>query len=117
MGSAVEYIRPDSKRAPGYFAPAAHDAAPGVVMLEEWWGVDDRIKSTADRLSSHGFSVLVPDLFRGRNAVTRDEATHLIEGLDFKDAATQDTLGAARYLREQGAQHVGVMGFCVGGAL
>ena len=117
MGSAIEFTRPDGQTAPGYFAPASSPNAPGVVMLEEWWGVDDRIKATADRLSSHGFSVLVPDLFRGRNAVTRDEATHLVEGLDFNDAAAQDTLGAARYLREQGARRVGVMGFCVGGAL
>ena len=77
MGSMVEFARPDGKSAPGYFAAAATPNAPGVVMLEEWWGVDDRIKATADRLASQGFSVLVPDLFRGRSAVTRDEATHL----------------------------------------
>jgi carboxymethylenebutenolidase len=116
MGSMIEFTRPDGQKAPGYFAPAPQPN-PGIVMLEEWWGVDDRIKATADRLSSSGFSVLVPDLFRGRNAVTPDEATHLIQGLDFKDAATQDTLGAEGYLREHGAKHVGVMGFCVGGAL
>ena len=117
MGSAVEFTRPDGKTAPGYFAPAAPSGAPGIVMLEEWWGVDDRIKATADRLASHGFSVLVPDLFRGRSAVTRDEASHLMQGLDFGDAATQDTIGAARYLRDHGARRVGAMGFCVGGAL
>jgi carboxymethylenebutenolidase len=117
MGSMVEFTRPDGKTAPGYLAPAPQAGAPGVVMLEEWWGVDDRIKATADRLASAGFSVLVPDLFRGRSAVTRDEASHLIAGLDFADAAGQDTTGAARYLREHGAKRVGVMGFCVGGAL
>jgi carboxymethylenebutenolidase len=117
MGSSIEFTRPDGKTAPGYFAPAARTGAPGVVMLEEWWGVDDRIKATADRLASHGFSVLVPDLFRGRSAATRDEATHLVQGLHFKDAATQDTVGASRYLRDHGARRVGVMGFCIGGAL
>lgn len=117
MGSLIEFTRPDGQTAPGYLAPAAQTGAPGVVMLEEWWGVDDRIKATADRLASSGFSVLVPDLFRGRNAVTRDEATHLIEGLNFADAVTQDTVGAASYLRKDGAPRVGVMGFCVGGAL
>src|SRR5271165_1667627 len=85
MGSMVEFTRPDGQTAPGYLAPAAQTGAPGVVMLEEWWGVDDRIKATADRLASSGFRVLVPDLFRGRNAVTRDEATHLIQGLNFAD--------------------------------
>jgi carboxymethylenebutenolidase len=117
MGSMVEFGRPDGQTAPGYLATAPQAGAPGIVMLEEWWGVDDRIKATADRLASSGFNVLVPDLFRGRCAVTRDEATHLIEGLDFADAAMQDTPGAARYLRERGAKRVGVMGFCVGGAL
>lgn len=117
MGATIEFRRPDGKTAPGYLASASQRDAPGVVMIEEWWGVDDRIKASADRLASQGFNVLVPDLFRGRSAVTRDEATHLIAGLDFGDAATQDSVGAARYLREHGAKRVGVVGFCVGGAL
>jgi carboxymethylenebutenolidase len=61
--------------------------------------------------------VLVPDLFRGRSAATGDEANHLMQGLDFADAATQDSAGAASYLREHGAARVGVVGFCMGGAL
>lgn len=118
MGTAVEFTRPDGKTAPGYFAKALHrDAAPGVVMFEEWWGLDDRIKMTADRLASHGFNVLVPDLFRGRVAAEGDEANHLMKGLDFGDAATQDGPGALAYLRGHGAQRVGVVGFCMGGAL
>ncbi|MGA8099256.1 MAG: dienelactone hydrolase family protein [Candidatus Cybelea sp.] len=117
MGSMVEFTRPDGKIGPGYLSRASQPDAPGVVMLEEWWGVDDRIKATADRLASQGFSVLVPDLFRGRSAATPDEATHLVQGLDFADAAAQDTVGAARYLRERGAKRVGGMGFCIGGAL
>ena len=50
-------------------------------------------------------------------AATGDEANHLKKGLDFSDAATQDAAGAARYLRDRGAKHVGVAGFCMGGAL
>jgi len=117
MGSMVEFERPDGQEAPGYFATAAAPDAPGVVLFEEWWGLDDRIKVTADRLASHGFAVLVPDLYRGRSAATGDEANHLMEGLDFGDAATQDAAGAAAYLRERGSQRIGVMGFCMGGAL
>jgi carboxymethylenebutenolidase len=117
MGSVIEFTRPDGKTAPGYFAPASQAGAPGVVLVEEWWGVDDRIKATADRMASEGLSVLIPDLFRGRHAVTRDEASHLVEGLDFGDAARQDAIGAERYLRQQGAKRVGIMGFCLGGAL
>lgn len=118
MGSTIEFSRPDGMTAPGYFAPAPQgDGAPGVVLLEEWWGLDERIKHTADRLASHGFNVLVPDLYRGRSAATGDEANHLMQGLDFEDAATQDAEGAGRYLRARGATRVGIMGFCMGGAL
>jgi carboxymethylenebutenolidase len=118
MGTAIEFTRPDGKTAPGYFAPAPQaQKAPGVVLFEEWWGLDERIKETADRLASHGFNVIVPDLYRGRSAATGDEANHLSQGLDFADAATQDAAGAARYLRDYGAKRVGVAGFCMGGAL
>jgi len=117
MGAMVEFRRPDGKTAPGYFAQTPHAGAPGVVLFEEWWGLDDRIKETADRLAAHGLNVVVPDLYRGRSAATGDEANHLMAGLDFGDAATQDAAGAARFLREHGARKVGVGGFCMGGAL
>jgi carboxymethylenebutenolidase len=117
MGSMIEFARPDGEKAPGYFAPASSANAPGIVLFAEWWGLDDRIRATADRLASHGFGVLVPDLYRGRSAATGDEANHLMEGLDFGDASTQDAAGAAAFLRERGASRVGVMGFCMGGAL
>jgi carboxymethylenebutenolidase len=118
MRSMIEFTRPDGAMAPGYLAeaPSPQDA-PGVVMFEEWWGLDDRIKATADRLAAHGFNVIVPDLYRGRSAATGDEANHLMQGLDFKDAVAQDAAGAARCLRERGAARVGVTGFCMGGAL
>jgi len=117
MGKMVEFTRPDGATAPGYLAEAQRDGAPGIVMFQEWWGLDDHIKETADRLARQGFRVLVPDLYRGRVADNREEAGHLMEGLDFGDAATQDARGAARYLRETGAKKVGVTGFCMGGAL
>ena len=117
-GALVEFARPDGSKAPGYFAAAPQGGhAPGIVLFEEWWGLDDRIKETADRLASHGFNVVVPDLYRGRSAATGDEANHLMQGLDFNDAATNDAAGAAQYLRDRGAKRVGVMGFCMGGAL
>lgn len=117
MGSMVELHRPDGKPAPAYFAQAPEHHAPGIVLFAEWWGLDERIKATAERLASDGFNVLVPDLYRGRHAATGDEANHLMQGLDFTDASTQDAAAAARFLRERGAQRVGVMGFCMGGAL
>lgn len=111
----IEFTRPDGQKAPGYYSGA--DGVPGVVMLEEWWGVTDHIKSTADELAAEGFRVLVPDLYRGRVAAVGDEANHLMQGLDFADAATQDARGAAQYLLSTGSAKVGVIGFCMGGTL
>ncbi len=117
MGQMIEFARPDGQRAPGYYAaPGTGEHAPGVVMIEEWWGVTPEVTATADRLAGEGFRVLVPDLFRGRSAATPDEATHLRQGLDFADAGLQDVRGAAQHLRA-GSAGVGVMGFCMGGAL
>ncbi len=113
----IEFARPDGETARGYFAESSRKDAPGVVLFEEWWGLDERIKATADRLASNDFNVVVPDLYRGRVAATGDEANHLMEGLDFGDAATQDGPGAARFLREHGSKRVAAMGFCMGGAL
>ncbi len=118
MGEMIEFARPDGQRAPGYYsAPEGASNAPGVVMLEEWWGVTDHIKRTADELAAAGFRVLIPDLYRGRTAAVGDEANHLMQGLDFGDAATQDARGAAQYLKSTGSKKVGVIGFCMGGAL
>lgn len=114
----IEFERPDGRKAPGYYtAPANAEHLPGVVMLEEWWGVTDHIKHTADELAAAGFRVLIPDLYRGRSAAVGDEANHLMQGLDFGDAATQDARGAAQYLKSTGSRKVGVIGFCMGGAL
>lgn len=118
MGEMIEFARPDGARAPGYYAaPSGAANAPGVVMLEEWWGITDHIKHTADELAAAGFRVLVPDLYRGRVAAVGDEANHLMQGLDFGDAATQDARGAAQHLLATGSKKVGVIGFCMGGAL
>ncbi len=117
MGRPIEFERPDGKTAPGYFSEAPKAGAPGVVLFEEWWGLTSHVKETADRLAAEGFSVLVPDLYRGEVADTRERAGHLMQGLDFDDAVAQDARGAAAYLRKHGAKHVGVTGFCMGGAL
>jgi carboxymethylenebutenolidase len=118
VNGMIEFERPDGKKAPGYYsAPAGAGEIPGVVMLEEWWGVTDHIKHTADELANNGFRVLIPDFYRGRSAAVGDEANHLMEGLDFGDAATQDARGAAQYLKSTGSKKVGAIGFCMGGAL
>jgi len=117
VGNSIVFSRPDAKTGPGYLSEATTPHSPGLVLFEEWWGVTDHIKEMADRLAAEGFAVLVPDLFAGQVAHSREEAGHMMEGLDFDDAATQVARGAAAYLREHGAERVGVMGFCMGGAL
>lgn len=117
MGQTIEFTRPDGARAPGYLAEPQNAAdAPGIVVIEEWWGVTGWIKSIADRYAAAGYRALIPDLFRGRTAAVGDEANHLVEGLDFGDAATQDVRGAVQYLKQNGSG-VGVTGYCMGGAL
>ena len=120
MGIRIEFARPDGKTAPGYYAATEHEPAkaPGIVVVQEWWGVTSEMTSIADRYASLGYRVLVPDLYRGRSAAVGDEANHLMEGLDFSDAASQDLAGAVNYLKSGAEERkVGVTGFCMGGAL
>ena len=114
MGETATFKRPDGKEASGYYASAGHNA-PGMVVIQEWWGVNDQIKGVADRLAGLGYSSLVPDLYRGKVTVEAEEASHMMQNLDFADAAT-DVRGAVEHLK-QSCPKVGVIGFCMGGAL
>lgn len=117
MGRMIEYARPDGKTAPAYLAtPQNGDDAPGVVVVEEWWGVTADIMRIADDYADNGFRALVPDLYRGRTAAVGDEANHLMEGLDFQDAFSQDVRGALQHLKKDGKK-AGVSGYCMGGAI
>jgi len=117
MGTTVSFKRPDGKELQGYLAePAQAAGAPAVVVIQEWWGLNDQIRGVADRLAQAGYRALVPDLYRGKSTVEKEEAHHLMTGLDFADAATQDVRGAIQFLKTGGAK-VGCVGFCMGGAL
>lgn len=120
MGSQVSFKRPDGQSVEGYLAEAAGSATaggPAVVVIQEWWGLNAQIRGVADRLAQAGYTALVPDLYRGRSTVEAEEAHHLMTGLNFADAASQDVRGAVQHLLAQGASRVGVTGFCMGGAL
>lgn len=117
MGSMVNFKRPDGQTVPGYLAQPAHAAqAPAVVVIQEWWGLNDQICGVADRLAAAGYQALVPDLYRGKLTVEAEEAHHLMDGLNFADAAAQDIRGAVQHLKTL-APKVGITGFCMGGAL
>ncbi|SNX29526.1 carboxymethylenebutenolidase [Polynucleobacter meluiroseus] len=114
----ITFQRPDGKSVAAYLAePESIDGAPGIVVIQEWWGLDDEIKKVADRLAKAGYRALVPDLYRGKLALEAQEAEHLMSGLDFGDAAGQDIRGAVQYLKATGSTKVAVTGFCMGGAL
>jgi carboxymethylenebutenolidase len=117
MGNKITYQRPDGQSVQGYLAePAQAAGAPAIVVIQEWWGMNAQIQGVADRLAGAGFTALVPDLYRGKSTVQAEEAHHLMDGLNFGDAAAQDIRGAVQYLKSRGGK-VGVTGFCMGGAL
>jgi carboxymethylenebutenolidase len=117
MGQNVTFKRPDGNDCNGYLAtPGAGDKAPGVVVIQEWWGINDQIKGVADKFAAIGYRALVPDLYKGKVALDMAEAKHMMTNLNFGDAATQDVRGAAQHLKRSSAK-VGVVGFCMGGAL
>ncbi|HYL84367.1 MAG TPA: dienelactone hydrolase family protein [Candidatus Angelobacter sp.] len=117
MGEMMQFKRPDGKTCPGYLAmPKVGAGAPGFVCIQEWWGLNEQIKKTADRLAEAGYRALVPDLYRGKVAKAPDEASHMMSHLNFPDAAEQDIRGAVQHLK-QTSKKVAVGGFCMGGAL
>ena len=117
MGQMITFKRPDGADCNGYLTePAGNDKAPGIVVIQEWWGLNDQIKGVADRFAAIGYRALVPDLYKGKVTVDAAEANHLMTNLNFADAATQNIRGAAQHLKRTSAK-VGVVGFCMGGAL
>ena len=116
-GSMITFRRPDGKEVQGYLAkPEKTEGAPAIVVIQEWWGLNDQIRGVADRLARSGYLALVPDLYRGKATVEEEEAHHLMDALDFGDAASQDIHGAVAYLKQHAAR-VAVTGYCMGGAL
>ena len=102
--------------AQGYVARPGQDKC-GVIVLQEWWGLVPHIKDVAARFAAQGYVALAPDLYHGKSTVDAEEATHLMKGLDW-GRELQDIAGAVGYLRHnEGCTRVGVVGFCMGGAL
>jgi carboxymethylenebutenolidase len=115
--SPISFKRPDGKDCSGHLVePKAGAAAPAVVVIQEWWGVNDQIKGVAERYASLGYRAVVPDLYRGKVGVDAKEAEHLMNGLNFGEAAGLDVRGAVQYLKRT-SKKVGVTGYCMGGAL
>jgi carboxymethylenebutenolidase len=113
MGEMVEF-KANGGTCPGYLADGG---GPGVVVIQEWWGLVPHIKDVADRYAAEGFTALAPDLYRGQEATEPDEAGKLLMALNLPQAA-KDLSGAVDLLVERsGKGAVGVVGFCMGGGL
>jgi carboxymethylenebutenolidase len=105
--------------APGYLARPLAEHGPATIVLQEWWGVDEHIRSVCDRLAAEGFFALAPDLFRGETTTQPSEAEQKMMALSM-DQAEQDMCGAAEFLASQPGVEgsgVGSVGFCLGGGL
>jgi carboxymethylenebutenolidase len=101
----------------GYLATPAGGSGPGVIVIQEWWGLTDHVVSVADRLAAEGFVALAPDLFGGKTTHDADEAGNLLMSLPVDEAA-RDLAGAVDFLLGNDAvtsETVGAIGFCMGG--
>jgi carboxymethylenebutenolidase len=117
MGEHVTYPS-NGGSSEGYLASPTSGTGPGVIVIQEWWGLVPHITSLADRFAAAGFVALAPDLYHGVQTTEPDEAGKLVMGLAMDEAA-KDIAGAADYLaaRDGVAGGVGAVGFCMGGSL
>jgi carboxymethylenebutenolidase len=118
MGTSIAFERADGKEAAGYLANAFQSDAPGIVVIQEWWGLQEQIKGVCDRFAAAGFDALAPDLYKGVVVPYHDTeaAAKEMTSLDFIEATEETVRGAAQYLERDGSQ-VGLTGFCMGGAV
>lgn len=120
MAETVEF-RSNGHMASGYLALPPAGSGPGVLVIQEWWGLDPGIKESTNRLAAAGFVALAPDLYHGELAAhdEMDKAAHLMQSMP-ADRAGRDMSGAVDYLSNHKAvtgAGIGVVGFCMGGML
>lgn len=116
-GTMVEFAG-NGQSYSGYLAKA-EGGGPGVVVIQEWWGLVGHIKSVADRFAKAGFTAIAPDFYHGRATAEPDEAGTLMMALNVEDAAkvVRGAVDALLAQPETLGGHVGVVGFCMGGQL
>ncbi len=116
MGEIVSY-RSNGGTSEGYLALPDTGSGPGVIVIQEWWGLVPHITSLTDRFAAAGFVAIAPDLYHGKHTTEPDEAGKMMMGLAM-DQAAKDMAGAAAHLNSVGATgKVGAVGFCMGGSL
>lgn len=118
MGQRVEFPS-NGHTCQGYFAAAALGKGPGVVVIQEWWGLVPHIEDLVDRFAADGFTAIAPDLYHGKTTRSPDDAGKMLMELDV-ERAEREIAGAGEYLLgrpECTSAKFGVVGFCMGGAL
>ena len=118
MGDMIEFPS-NGSTAGGYLALPGGGSGPGVVVIQEWWGLVDHITDVCDRFAAAGFVALAPDLYHGQKVAPGepDEAGKAMMAMKM-DRAARDMSGAVDEVRRRGGRDkVGVIGFCMGGGL
>ncbi|MCL4829823.1 MAG: dienelactone hydrolase family protein [Caldilinea sp.] len=120
VAGMVEYAGPDGETLTGYWArPEGDGPWPAVIVLQEWWGVNEHIMDVTRRIANEGYVALAPDLYKGQVATEPDEARKLVMELDMP-AAVREIGSAIDYLLAQefiAGDKAGIVGFCMGGRL
>src|SRR5262249_19743800 len=98
----------------GYLVAAEGQAKAGLIVIQEWWGLNDHIKDIADRFAAQGYTSLAPDLYDGKTTKSSEEAGKFMQSLD-RERAMDILTGAVAHLQSLGLNSLGVTGFCMGG--
>ncbi len=115
-GRMVEFAANGTKTS-GYLATPATGKGPGVIVIQEWWGLVQHVKNVCDRFAAEGFTALAPDMYHGKAASEPDEAGKLMMALNIA-RAEKDLTGAAAFVAgHSSSARLGVVGFCMGGQL
>lgn len=117
MGRMIEF-KGNGEMYNGYLSPATQPA-PGVVVIQEWWGLVDHIKDVCDRFAAEGLTAFAPDLYKGRQAKSPDEAGKMFMALNIAEAGKIMSGGIDALLKDPScsSKTVGIVGFCMGGQL
>ncbi len=119
MAGQMVNFKTNGGTTPGYVAAPKSGKGPGVIVIQEWWGLVPHIKDVCDRFAAEGFVALAPDLYHGETTTSPDDAGRLMMALEI-DKAEKDLQGAVNFLKGHesvSSQKVGCVGFCMGGQL
>src|SRR5919107_395949 len=119
MAGSMTEIPVNGDAVPAYISLPPAGSGPGVVVIQEWWGLVPHVRNVADRLAAQGFVAVAPDLYRGKQTAEPDEAGKLVMEMQLEQAAKDmaAAVDALLAMPETTGEGVGVVGFCVGGGL